>query len=254
MRRYLVAGNWKMNLGPAGAGVLARAVADGVADLKAGGEVLVCPPFVSLPAAAAALAGSPVALGAQDCSGADAGPPTGDVAASMLAEAGCRYVIVGHSERRTDHGETDDLFVAKIDRVHAAGMTAIFCYGERLEERRAGRAAEVVRAQLTAVLPRLAGADAANLVLAYEPVWAIGTGETASPADAQEIHALSRGLVAELLGAEAAAGVRILYGGSMKPANAAELMAQADIDGGLIGGASLGADSFLAIVRSAEAT
>ena len=251
MRRKLVAGNWKMNLGPAAATKLARQVALGVPGLDGPPEVLVCPPFVSIPAVAAVLKGSAVLLGAQNCAVEDAGAHTGEVAAPMLSEAGATHVIVAHSERRTRQHETDDEFVHKIDRAHAAGLTAIFCYGERIEERRAGRERDVVRAQLAGVLPRLAAPTPANLVLAYEPVWAIGTGETATPQQAQEIHAFSRGIVAELLGNDAAARMRILYGGSMKPDNAVELMRQPDIDGGLIGGASLKADDFLAIVRGA---
>ncbi len=251
MRRKLVAGNWKLNLGPAAAAKLARQVALGVPGLDRPPEVLVCPPYVSIPAVAAVLKDGAVRLGAQNCAVEDAGAFTGEVSAPMLAEAGATHVIVAHSERRTHQSETDDDFVRKIDRAHAAGLTAVFCYGERLEERRAGRERDVVRAQLAGVLPRLAAATPANLVLAYEPVWAIGTGETATPEQAQEIHAFSRGIVGELLGNDAAARMRILYGGSMKPDNAAELMRQPDIDGGLIGGASLKAEDFLAIVRGA---
>jgi triosephosphate isomerase len=249
VRRYLVAGNWKLNKGPAAARELAQAVRDGIADGK-GADVLICPPYVSIPAAAEAADGEPLLLGAQDCSVHDQGAYTGEVSAELLRDAGCRFVIVGHSERREYHRENDDQFVAKIERVHAAGMTAIFCFGELLEDRRAGRAESVVRAQLEGVLPRITRPDADNLVLAYEPVWAIGTGETATPDIAQAMHAVARGVVEELLG-DVAARMRLLYGGSCKPSNAAELFRKPDVDGGLIGGASLKADDFLGIVEAA---
>ena len=253
MRRYLVAGNWKLNMGPAAGRDLAAGVAARLQGRELRGDVVVCPPFVTLAAAAPAAQGDPVQLGAQNCAAWEGGAYTGEVAASMLAEAGVRYVIVGHSERREYFGETDDDFVRKIDLVHAAGLKAIFCYGEVLDERRAGRAEAVVEAQLRGVLPRLEGANAYNLVLAYEPVWAIGTGETATPEIAQQMHAHSRGLAAGLLGDETAAALRILYGGSCKPGNARELIGLPDVDGGLIGGASLEAADFVGIVDGAEA-
>jgi len=254
MRRYLVAGNWKMNMGPREG---RRLVAD-VRDLLKGrdlkGDVLVCPPFVTIPAVGEVAKGDPVQLGAQDCSTEAGGAFTGEVSAAMLAETGVRYVIVGHSERRQYHGETDAQFVKKIDLAHAAGLKVIFCYGELLEERKADRAEQVVRRQLEGVLPRLEHADAYNTVLAYEPVWAIGTGETATPDQAQDIHAFSRAVVSELLGADAGRYMRILYGGSCKPDNARDLITQPDIDGGLIGGASLKAADFVGIIDGAEAS
>ena len=253
MRPYLVAGNWKQNLGPAAAAALARQVSMGLLGLDMTGEALVCPPAVSIPAVAEIVKGEKLLLGAQNCSATDSGAYTGEMGADMLAEAGCSHVIVAHSERRAYYGETDDDFVNKIERAHAAGLTAIFCYGELLDERKAGRERDVVKSQLEGVLPRLGTATPANLVLAYEPVWAIGTGETATPEQAQDIHAVSRELVAGLLGAKAAAAIRILYGGSVKPGNAEDLFGRADIDGGLIGGASLKADDFLGIVRCAQA-
>ncbi len=253
MRRSLVAGNWKQNLGPGDAAKLARQIAMGVLGLDLKGDVLVCPPMISIPAAVDVITGEKVAVGAQNCSAQAGGAFTGEVGADMLAEAGAAYVLVAHSERRAHYGETDDDFVAKIDRVHAAGLIAVFCYGEELAERKAGRERDVVRSQLAGVLPRLAAPTAANLVLAYEPVWAIGTGETATPEQAQDIHAFSRGLVAELLDGDTADAVRILYGGSMKPGNAEDLIGRADIDGGLIGGASLKTDDFLEIIRCAQA-
>ena len=252
MRRLMIAGNWKMNLGPSKGTDLVAEVQSSLAgrDLKC--EVLVCPPYVTIPAVSQFARGEPVQLGAQDCSDQDDGAYTGQVSAGMLAEAGCSHVIVAHSERREYQRETDEQFVAKIARARAAGLVVIFCFGEQLEDRKAGRAEEVVREQLHGVLPRLEGATAQNLILAYEPVWAIGTGETATPDIAQQMHAHSRAILAEILGQDAAQAVRILYGGSLKPGNAAELLSQADVDGGLIGGASLKAGDFTAIVEAAE--
>jgi triosephosphate isomerase len=248
----MVAGNWKLNLGPAAG----RELAAGVAELLQGrtlqGDVVVCPPFVSIPAVAEVAQGDPVVLGAQNCAAEDSGAYTGEVSAAMLKEAGCRYVIIAHSERREYQQETDALFVKKIDLVHRAGLRAIFCFGEVIEERRSGRAQEVVKAQLEGVLPQLEGADAFNTVLAYEPVWAIGTGETATPEIAQEMHAFSRGVVADLLGREVSDNIRILYGGSCKPGNAQELISLPDVDGGLIGGASLKPTDFVGIIDGAE--
>ncbi len=188
----------------------------------------------------------------QDCSDQDQGAYTGQVSASLLKEVGCTHVIVAHSERRQYQRETDDLFVAKIDRVHAAGLVAIFCYGELLDERQSGRAEDVVKAHLRGVLPRLASANPDNLILAYEPVWAIGTGETATPEIAQHMHAVSRAEVASIAGDDTAARTRILYGGSCKPSNALELISQVDVDGGLIGGAALKVDDFVGIIEAAE--
>ena len=253
MRRYLVAGNWKMNLGPAAGRALAAGVAERLRGRALRGDVLVCPPYVTIPAVAAEADGNPVLLGAQNCGDQDGGAFTGEVAPSMLKEAGVGYVIIAHSERRQYQREDDELFVRKINLVHACGLKAIFCYGELLGERKAGRERDVVRAQLEGVLPRLEYADPYNLVLAYEPVWAIGTGETATPAQAQEMHAWSREVVARLLGDAPAANLRILYGGSCKASNARELFGQADVDGGLIGGASLKVDDFVGIVEGAEA-
>ena len=253
MRRYLVAGNWKLNMGPAAGRELAQGVADLLKGRELKGDVLVCPPYLSIPAVAEVAKGDPVLLGAQNCADQAGGAYTGEVAAEMLAEAGCQYVIVAHSERREYQKETDDQFVAKINLIHQAGLKAIFCFGEVIGERKEGRAQEVVKAQLTAVLPRLEFANAYNTVLAYEPVWAIGTGETATPEIAQEMHAFSRQTVAALLGQEVADYMRILYGGSCKPGNAHELIGLPDVDGGLIGGAALKAADFVGIVDGAEA-
>ena len=253
MRRYMVAGNWKLNMGPAAGRELAAGVVELLAGRNLRGDVVVCPPFVTIPAVAPVADGNPVQLGAQNCADQPVGAFTGEVGAAMLAEAGVRYVIVAHSERREYQRETDEQFVRKIELVHEAGLKAIFCFGEKLDERKAGRAEPVVRAQLEGVLPRLEEANAYNLVLAYEPVWAIGTGETATPEIAQQMHGYARDLVTDLLGAEKAAAIRILYGGSCKPDNARELFRQPDVDGGLIGGASLKPQDFVGIVDGAEA-
>ena len=253
MRRYLVAGNWKLNMGPAAGRELAAGVAKLLAGRKLQGDVLVCPPFVTIPAVAEVADGNPVLLGAQNCADQQQGAYTGEVSPALLKEAGAQYVIIAHSERRQYQGEGDDLFVRKINLIHETGLKAIFCFGEVLDERKAGREREVVKAQLQGVLPRLQHADAYNTVLAYEPVWAIGTGETATPEQAQDMHAFTRGVVAELMGQEVADYMRILYGGSCKPGNARELIGCPDIDGGLIGGAALKAEDFVGIVDGAEA-
>ena len=248
----LMAGNWKMNLALEDAAALARGVAAGVGAAGDDGvDVAVCPAFPFLASVREALGGSGVALGAQDVSAHDAGAYTGEVSAAMLASLGCRYVLVGHSERRQYHGETDALVADKAAVALEGGLTPIVCVGETLEERDADQTDAVVARQAAAVLDRL-GDDAATVVVAYEPVWAIGTGRTATPEQAQAVHAALRQQLAEALGAEAAASVPILYGGSMNPANAADLLARPDIDGGLVGGASLKPDSFLALVEAAR--
>jgi len=254
MRRYMVAGNWKMNMGPAAGRDLAASVAYLLKGRQLGGDVVVCPPHLTIPAVAEVADGDPVQLGAQNCSEHAGGAYTGDIAVDMLKEAGVQYVIIAHSERREYHNETDDQFVARINLIHQAGLKAIFCFGEKLEERKSGQAEAVVRTQLEGVLPRLEFANAYNLVLAYEPVWAIGTGETATPEQAQEIHAFTRGVLTELKGQEMADYTRILYGGSCKPGNARELIGLPDVDGGLIGGAALKAEDFVGIIDGAEAS
>lgn len=249
MRRKLVAGNWKMNGSHSvNAGLLASVV-QGVGGLSC--ELAVCPPFVYLEQVRALLAGTRVAVGAQNVSEFAVGAYTGEVSAAMLAEFGCRYVLVGHSERRSLYAESDAQVAAKFAAVQAAGMVPVLCVGETLAERDAGVTEAVVARQLLAVVD-LVGVDAlAASVLAYEPVWAIGTGKTATPEQAQAVHAFIRRLLAER-SADVAEGVRILYGGSVKPGNARELFGQADIDGGLIGGAALVAEDFLAICRAAN--
>ena len=245
----LVAGNWKMHTDMDAARTLARDVADSMGD-PGDVTVVVCPPFVSLSVVAAEIAGTPVALGAQNMHTQDAGAFTGEVSAPMLTSAGCRYVILGHSERRQYFGETDEGVCEKIGRAYAHGLVPIVCVGETLEERKAGKAEEVVGRQLADSLRGVAPESPDHLVIAYEPVWAIGTGETATPDQAQEMHAFIRGRLNEQFGEEAGRALHILYGGSVKPGNAAELFGQTDVDGGLIGGASLKGEDFAAIVRA----
>lgn len=247
--RYVI-GNWKMNGTRQGAALLARAVAAG-AGARGGASpgVVLCPPAPLLAAVAAELGAGRVALGGQDCHARPSGAFTGDVSAEMLAEAGCRYVIVGHSERRTLHGEDDATVRAKAEAAHRAGLVAVVCVGESLAEREAGRTAEVLARQVDGSVP--AGSGAGDTLVAYEPVWAIGTGRVATPAQVAEAHAGIRArLGARLPGGE---GISLLYGGSVKPDNAAELLALADVDGALVGGASLDAAQFLAIVAASPA-
>jgi triosephosphate isomerase len=247
MRRTLIAGNWKMNGSVVANAVLLEGIRAGAGGLAA--DLAVCVPSPYLAQTQSALSGSVVAWGGQDLSLHDSGAFTGEVSGSMLRDFGCQFVIVGHSERRSLHGETDAIVAGKAMRALACGLTPIVCVGETLEEREAGHTDSVVSRQLKAVLDVL-GQQLGEIVVAYEPVWAIGTGKTATPEMAQQVHAQLRRL---LVGADAVAGngVRLLYGGSMKPDNARDLLAMADIDGGLIGGASLKADDFLAIARSA---
>jgi triosephosphate isomerase len=241
-RRPLVAGNWKMNGLRSSLAELARIV-EGAAKLPAV-DLLVCPPATLLAQFSAAVNGSPVWIGAQDCHAEPAGAFTGDISAEMLKDAGASAVIIGHSERRSYHKETDADVRAKALAARRAGLLAIVCVGETRAERDGGRALAVVGAQLDGSLPD--GATAANLVVAYEPVWAIGTGLTPTPADVAEMHGFIRQRLLARFGAEGE-GMRILYGGSVKPSNAKELMGVADVDGALVGGASLKADEFLAI-------
>jgi triosephosphate isomerase len=246
--RPLIAGNWKMHGTLREAAALAEAVAAGAMGLAA--ELLVCPPFPHLTAAGAALRGSAVALGAQDCHAAAQGAHTGDVSAPMLRDVGAAYVILGHSERRAAHGETDAAVRAKAEAALAAGLTPIVCVGESEAERLAGAAEAVVARQLAGSLPE--GFAAAQGVVAYEPVWAIGTGRTPTEAEIAALHGTIRGRLVERFGA-AGQRLRVLYGGSVKPGNAAAILALPDVDGALVGGASLIAADFLAIARAAPA-
>jgi len=248
-RRKIVAGNWKMNLDRSQARNLAAAVAARASEAAAA-ELVLCPPSVYLDPVLEAVAQSPVAVGGQNMHDKASGAFTGEIAPPMLVDLGCRYVILGHSERRTLFGETDAIVNAKTKAALAAGLTPIVCVGETLEEREAGRTADVVATQVRGSLAGLSAAEVKRLVIAYEPVWAIGTGKVATPQQAQEVHALIRGVLAALASPEVAATVRIQYGGSVKPDNAADLAALPDVDGALVGGASLKADDFLGIARA----
>jgi triosephosphate isomerase (TIM) len=250
----LMAGNWKMNLNHQEAVVLVQKLAWTLQDKKhdfGKAEVAVIPPFTDLRSVQTMVDGDrlQIAYGAQDVSPHDNGAHTGDVSAAMLAKLGCRYVVVGHSERRQNHGETDELVNAKAHKVVDTDMTPIVCVGEGLEVRQAGRHVEHTLAQLDGSLSGFKAEQVADLVVAYEPVWAIGTGEVATPEDAQEVAAAIRGRVGEAFSEEAAQSVRILYGGSVKAANVAGIMQQSDIDGALVGGASLQVDEFSGICR-----
>lgn len=250
MRQVLVAGNWKMNGSRESIRTLLDGVKAGMGDVK-NAEVAVCAPAIYIPLVEELLGGSAVSWGGEDLSVHESGAYTGEIAASMLNDFHCKYVIIGHSERRTYHNESDELVAEKYEAAMNAGLVPIFCIGETLDEREQGVTNDVVARQVDAVINKLGVAALAKGVIAYEPVWAIGTGKTATPEQAQEVHAFIRGRIAESDAAIADA-VQILYGGSMNAGNASELLAQADIDGGLIGGASLKPDDFLAIAKAAN--
>lgn len=246
MKKKLIAGNWKMNGSTAANGALVQQLLAGLG--RAACDIAVCVPAPYLAEVGALVKGSKIALGAQDVSAHEAGAYTGEVSAGMLRDLGVRYAIVGHSERRQYHGETDVVVATKAQKALAAGITPIVCVGETLQEREAGMTEEVVKRQLAAVI-HTNGHCISEIVVAYEPVWAIGTGKTASPEQAQQVHAVLR---AQLHAAtEHSDRVQILYGGSMNAANAAQLLGQPDIDGGLVGGASLKAPDFLSIIAAA---
>src|ERR1700675_47519 len=242
----LVAGNWKMNGLSAARGELAKIIA-GAGALTGKADLMVCPPATLIADFAAAARGSAVTIGAQDCHAAPSGAHTGDISAEMLADAGARAVIVGHSERRADHHETDAQVRAKAQAAWRARLTAIVCIGEQRTEREAGNTLDIVSRQLERSVPD--GATAANLVVAYEPVWAIGTGLTPTTADVAEVHGFIRKRLTERFGAEGGR-IRVLYGGSVKPANAKELLTVSDVNGALVGGASLKAEDFLGIAAA----
>jgi triosephosphate isomerase (TIM) len=248
MRVPLIAGNWKMHKTVEEAERLAGELVQLLAGFDEV-EVAVAPPFTALHSVGAKLRASPIALAAQNMHWEAQGAYTGEISAAMFREAGCRYVILGHSERRQLFGETDEGVARKAKSALAAGLTPILCVGETLEERRQGEAFPVVERQVRGALAELEGEACRRVVFAYEPVWAIGTGQTATSGQAQEVHRHLRHVLGELDGAAGAAQVRILYGGSVKPTNAAELMAQEDVDGALVGGASLDAEGFASIAR-----
>jgi triosephosphate isomerase len=253
MRTPLVIGNWKMHGLQAEARALATAVRDGL-KRKVAAVVAVCPPFTALPGVSETLAGSAIALGAQNCHPEPSGAHTGEISVPMLAELGCRYVLVGHSERRKEMGESDAQINRKVQAVLSHTLIPVLCVGETAEERRQGLTFTTVEGQLRAGLAGLATDALARVVLAYEPVWAIGTGVNATPAQAAEVHGYLRGLVSELSSKETAQAVPILYGGSVKGDNAESLLAEPEIDGALVGGASLKAPEFISIVRKAVAS
>ncbi|PWR23815.1 triose-phosphate isomerase [Zavarzinia compransoris] len=248
-RRPFVAGNWKMN-------GLTASLAEIDALIAAAGEagaavdIAICPPATLVGAAALRAAGSVVAIGGQDCHAKASGAHTGDIAAEALKDAGAAHVIVGHSERRTDHAETDAAVKAKAEAAWRAGLVAIICVGETEAERDAGKTLDVIGRQLAGSIPE--GATAANTVVAYEPVWAIGTGRTPNNDEIVEVHSFMRGQLSARFGAAAAAGIRLLYGGSVKPSNADVILKLADVDGALVGGASLKAADFLPIINAAR--
>ena len=248
MRKPIIAGNWKMNKTASESKALIEALKPLLADVSEV-DVVVCPPFVNIESAAAALAGSNIGLGVQNMHFEEGGAYTGEIAPAMLVELGVKYVILGHSERRQFFGETDEGVNKKIKTALKFGLVPIVCIGETLEEREAGITSEVVCKQTKLALLGLSGEETAGLVLAYEPIWAIGTGKTATAEDANDTIADVRGAVAEAFGDDVASKVRIQYGGSMKPGNASELMGKSEIDGGLIGGASLSAQDFAGVVK-----
>ena len=250
MRKKIVAGNWKMNTTVPEGVELAKAVVEKSAQVPQDVQLIVATPFTHLCPVAAVVEGTRVGLSAENCADKEKGAYTGEVSAAMLASAGCKYTILGHSERRQYYGETDEKLVAKVRLALDNGLDVILCVGENLDEREAGRHFEVCEAQIKNVLFNFSAEDLARIVIAYEPVWAIGTGKTATADQAQEIHAFIRKTIAEKFGEDAAQECSILYGGSCKPSNAKELFAQKDIDGGLIGGAALKADDFIGIALS----
>lgn len=248
-RKVLIAGNWKMNGLLADGAALAKEVATEVKKLgKPECEFLVCPPFTLLTTVKKTLRGSKVALGAQDCHMAEKGAHTGDISPVMLKDCGCSYVIVGHSERRANHHESNEIVCQKAEAAYKAGLKAVICIGETEAERDAGKTIDVCTKQIMGSVPD--SATAVNTVIAYEPVWAIGTGKTPTAADVEEVHAAIRKVVAKKLGKATANKMRLLYGGSVKPSNAAELLSLPDVDGGLIGGASLKASDFMGIAAT----
>ena len=252
-RKPIIAANWKMNIGPAEGAQFIESFKNLINGKDVACDVVIIPPFTTIPSVQNALGGcSCIAAGAQNVSQYDNGAYTGEISTSMLNELGLKYVVLGHSERRQYFGETDAIINAKIKKAIAAGITPIFCIGETKDERLGGILEPVLEIQLKGGLKDLTPEEVSNLVIAYEPVWAIGTGLTATSKEAQEAHAFIRKVISDVFGADTAARVRIQYGGSVKPENVVELMAQPDIDGALVGGASLKPESFAALVTSAK--
>ena len=250
MRRTLIAGNWKMNCTRSEAAKLAQDVKRGVADAAV--DVVMCPPFTALDTVSSIVSGTNVALGAQDIFWESSGAYTGEISPDMLLDAGCSYVIVGHSERRQYMDETDDMVNRKTQAALAAGLKVMMCVGETLDEREADKMEEIVKREVVNGLAEIDADKLESLSIAYEPIWAIGTGRTATPQQANKAHEFIRSIVGDLYGAEAAEMFVIQYGGSVKPDNTADLMAQTHVDGALVGGASLKPDSFVEIVKAAQ--
>ncbi len=251
MRKKFVAGNWKMNLDIADSSALATGLKEALSgcNCTANVDVAVCPPFVYLPAVIEAVQGSCIGVGAQDVYFAGNGAYTGEISVAMLKDIGCKYVVIGHSERRHVIGETNELINKKVLATLEGGLEVIFCIGELLEEREASKTEAVLEEQIRKGLIGVSKDQMTKVTVAYEPVWAIGTGKTATTDQAQQAHVFSRGVLADIFGAETAGSVRIQYGGSVKPGNAAELMGQSDVDGALVGGASLKVEDFLGIIK-----
>ena len=250
MRKKIVAGNWKMNTTVPEGIELAKAVVKGSAEVPADVKLVIAAPFTHLFPIAEIVKGTPVGLSAENCADKEKGAYTGEISAAMLESVGCEYTILGHSERRQYYGETDEKLVEKTKLALEHGLDVILCVGENLEEREAGKHFDVCASQIKNVLYNFTAEDMAHIIVAYEPVWAIGTGKTATAEQAEEIHAFIRKTIAEKFGEQVAEDTSILYGGSCKPSNAKELFAQKDIDGGLIGGAALKAEDFIAIALS----
>lgn len=252
MRRLFIAGNWKMNNGPGATKELLSNLKSELPEIPGEVDVLACPPYVSIPAAVKAVADYDVDIGAQDLHFEDDGAFTGEISSNMIKEVGCTYVIVGHSERREFFGDTDITVNKKILKALDEGLMPIVCVGESIEQRKSGQHVDIVKKQVESALVSVEEEQAEEITIAYEPIWAIGTGETASPDQAQEMHKEIRTILANVFDEDTAESIRILYGGSMKPHNAEELLSQTDVDGGLIGGASLKADSFSSIITTAK--
>lgn len=251
MRKPIIAGNWKMHKTPSETGTFVRGLRERLSGKSPNCEVIVAPPFVCVPAAVDAAAGTAIGVACQNLHWEDQGAFTGEISGPMIKDSGCTHVIIGHSERRQFFGETDESVNKKIGAALRHNLIPIFCLGETLAEREQGRTFDVVRRQLSGGLGDFRPADPERFVVAYEPVWAIGTGKTATPEQAQEVHAFLRTELSGLLGPDVARRVRILYGGSVKPSNAAGLLACEDIDGGLVGGACLHIDDFVGIIEAA---
>ena len=250
MRKKVIAGNWKMHNDISESQNLVSGIINGLGnDTKC--DVIVCPPFTSLSEVNTLIKDSNVKLGAQNMHYEESGAFTGEISNSMLKSVGCEYVIIGHSERRTIFGENDEMLNKKIIKALESGLKVIFCIGESLEQRDEGVTNDVVKKQIVSGLMNVTSDDLTNIIIAYEPIWAIGTGKTATPEQAQEVHSFIRGLIDEIYSTESAENLVIQYGGSVKPDNAATLLSQPDIDGALVGGACLKADSFLSIIASA---